>query len=150
MKWSSSWLSALRREHIIPAASVGLFLLLGTSLPDMFFEFYIAGFIPGTTWAIPWLILLLIYLEAGFFTIRYAHTRGLYPASPRIKKAQARMVARELRNQKRREAYAQMKAAQRRRTRTTASQVSRVAKRSQPTTAAPAKGTASTHHPQTA
>lgn len=145
-------LPALRywpREYIILIVSVGVFLLLGTSLPDVLFRFYVAGSIPGTRTAIPWLLMLLIYLEIGFFTVRYARSHGLYPGSPRIKKAQTAMVARQLRNQKRREAYALKKAAERRLA-PKASQISRAVKRSRPTVAAPPKGTASSRHPQTA
>lgn len=85
-----------RRQWITLASIAGFFLVLFTPLFDIVFGFLLAGYIPGTRAAVPWPLMLLGYMAAGFFIIRSARKKGLYPGSPHIKRAQGKLAAQDV------------------------------------------------------
>lgn len=80
------------RQRRVLGLIVGLAVILLTPLLGSIFGFLLAGYIPGTSWAVPWPLMLAGYLAAGYLIIRKARRKGLYPGSPYIRKARARLA----------------------------------------------------------
>lgn len=88
--------SVFTPKRLIAATVVVAILLpfVWPSLFDTFFWFLFAGIIPGTNFALPAGMMALIYLVSLIALGGHFWRRGLYPGSPRLRRAQDEAAAR--------------------------------------------------------
>lgn len=67
------------------AAITGIVILVKTGLFDAIFWLLFAGVIPGTRFSIPPTLMLVLYIIAGVFVVKWALKNDLYVGSPTVR-----------------------------------------------------------------
>lgn len=89
----------MTKKHLIITAVIilGVVAILQSGVLSTLLVFLLVGAIPGTTFSIPPVTMLLLVIAAIVVFMQWAATRQLYPGSPKVKASQDKVLRRTAR-----------------------------------------------------